>query len=162
MTDRPPFLVLGLGNELFTDEGVGVVAARRLAERCPPEVEVVDGGTLGIALLPVLEGRDGLLVFDAVTAVGLLPGQVVELGPDDLDQPRMLLYSAHQVGIADTLAAARLVGTAPARLAAVGLVPYSLETGYGLSPGAAAKVDAMVERGQAILARWGVAEVSHA
>lgn len=162
MTDRAPIVVLGLGNELFRDEGVGVHAAREVAARGPGGADVLDGGTLGLALLPEIEGRRGLLVLDAVAAVGEVPGDVVELGPADLIRPRRLLMSAHQVGISETLAAASLQGTAPALLAAVGMVPYSLETGYGLSDDAAARLGRMVDRALAVLARWGVEVPAHA
>jgi hydrogenase maturation protease len=156
MNERPGTLVLGLGNELFTDEGVGVVVGRRVEELDLPGVEVLDGGTLGIALLPEIEGRDALLVLDAVAKAGAQPGEIVEFAEDDLYRPLKLMYSAHQVGIDETLAAARLMGTAPRRARAVGLVPYSLETGYGLSPQAQDRLDALLARALAVLAGWGV------
>lgn len=156
MNERPGVLVLGLGNELFTDEGVGVVVGRRVEELQLPGVEVLDGGTLGIALLPEIEGREALLVLDAVAKAGAQPGEIVEFAEDDLYRPLKLMYSAHQVGIDETLAAARLMGTAPRRARAVGLVPYSLETGYGLSPQAQDRLDALLARALAVLAGWGV------
>lgn len=162
MTERPGVLVLGLGNELFTDEGVGVVAARRIDELELPGVEVIDGGTLGIALLPEVEGRDALLILDAVAKVGSMPGDIVEFDESDLYRPLKLMYSAHQVGIDETLAAAQLVGKAPARAAAVGLVPYSLETGYGLSSAAQARLGELIDRALAVLVRWGMVETSDA
>jgi hydrogenase maturation protease len=151
---RPPHLVLGLGNELFSDEGVGVAAARRLAELGLPGVEVLDGGTLGLALLPELEGRDGLLLLDALALPGAPPGEVAVLGGDQLPGAQRLLASVHQLGVLEALAAAPLVGTAPARVAAVGMVPASLETGYGLTPLAAAHLEEMVARAAGVLAGW--------
>ena len=79
-----------------------------------------------------------------------------EFAEEDLYRPLKLMYSAHQVGIDETLAAARLMGTAPRRARAVGLVPYSLETGYGLSPQAEDRLDELLERARAVLAEWGV------
>jgi hydrogenase maturation protease len=151
---RPPFLVLGLGNELFTDEGVGVAAACRLARLDLPGVEVLDGGTLGLALLPELEGREGLLLLDALLLPGGRPGEVAVLTGDELPGAHVLLTSAHQLGVVEALAAAELAGRAPGRVAAVGMVPSSLETGYGLTPLAAARVGAMVSRAAALLATW--------
>jgi len=84
------------------------------------------------------------------------PGEIVEFAEQDLYRPLKLMYSAHQVGIDETLAAARLMGTAPRRARAVGLVPYSLETGYGLSPQAEDRLDELLERARAVLAEWGV------
>ena len=155
---RAPFAVLGLGNELFTDEGVGVRAAFAVGASAPMDVDVLDGGTLGIALLPEIEGRRGVLVLDAITSDGAAPGDIVEMGPEELVRPRMLLMSAHQVGIAETLGAAALLGTAPPLLAAIGMVPFSLETGYGLSPGAEERLPELVERALGLLAGWIAAE----
>jgi hydrogenase maturation protease len=146
--------VLGLGNELFTDEGLGVQAAWEVGKAGLRDVEVLDGGTLGMALLPEIEGRQGLLVLDAMVAAGSRPGDVVVLGPEELVRPRMLLMSAHQVGIAETLGAATLLGSSPRLLAAVGMVPFSLETGYGISARARDRLPAMVESALEILQRW--------
>jgi hydrogenase maturation protease len=162
VTIRPPIVVLGLGNELFTDEGVGVCAARTLGDMALGDVEVLDGGTLGLALLPEIEGRRGLLVLDAVAGDGLDAGEVLELGPDELRQPRRLLMSAHQVGVTETLGAAALMGVTPSLLAAVGMVPYSLATGYGLTPDAQRRLPEMVATALAVLDRWGIEVPVHA
>lgn len=155
MTD---IAVLGLGNELFTDEGVGIVAARELEGLGLPGVEVIDGGTLGLSLLPSIEGRDGLLVLDSVLLDGGKPGDVVVYGGDELRREARLLYSAHQLGVNEVLAAADLMGTSPQRLAAVGMVPSSLDTGYGLSDVAAEALPAMIDAAIGLLASWGVKE----
>jgi len=159
---RAPFAVLGLGNELFTDEGVGVQAAHLVGAAGLPGVEVLDGGTLGLALLPALEGRRGLLILDAVVAEGSEPGDLIELTAEELVKPRMLLMSAHQVGIAETLGAASLLGTSPEMLHAVGMVPFSLDTGYGLSEDAQERLPQMVERALAVLDSWNVGAPVHA
>lgn len=155
-------LVLGLGNELFTDEGVGVAAARRLAEEGLAGVEVVDGGTLGLSLLPLVEGREALLVLDAVLDDDLPPGAIVVIEGDDLRREARLLYSAHQLGVSEVLAAADLVGSTPPSVAAVGMVPASVETGYGLSDVATAALPAMVDAAHRVLDFWGVEEYAHA
>lgn len=157
MTDkRAPHLVLGLGNELFTDEGVGVAAARRLAQRRLPGVEALDGGTLGIGLLPAVEGRETLLVLDAVVDPERRPGDLVVLDGAEIDRARGVLFSAHQVGITEVLGASALAGRAPVRIAAVGMVPASLETGYGLSATAEERLGPMVDLALDILARWEI------
>lgn len=155
---RSPVLVLGLGNELFSDEGVGVAASRVIEAARLPDVEVVDGGTLGLALLPTIEGRRGLLVLDAFLAEDRQPGEIVTLGPDELRREARLLYSAHQLGVNEVLAAADLVGLTPELVAAVGMVPESVDTGYGLTALAAQNLPAMVETGLRILESWGVKE----
>ncbi len=151
---RAPVLVLGIGNELFEDEGIGPVAARMLEARGLSGVDIVDGGTLGLALLPQLEGRNGVLFLDAIAAREVEPGEILELDADDLDQPFQLCYSAHQLGLTEALQAARLVGQAPPLVAAVGMVPFSMETGYGLSPGATERMEALVDAAEDVLLRW--------
>ncbi len=155
-------LILGLGNELFTDEGVGVVAAREMEQLGLPAVEVIDGGTLGLALLPVIEGRRALLVLDAVLAQDRDPGEIVVYEGDDLRRESRLLYSAHQLGVTEVLAAADLVGSTPGRVAAVGMVPASVKTGYGLSAVATAALPAMVETALGIVAALQTEEVARA
>jgi len=157
-----PHLVLGLGNELFTDEGVGVVAARHFAELAVPNVEVVDGGTLGIALLPTVAGRKSVLVFDAVVASDACPGDVIILDASEVRRGTRVLYSAHQLGISEVLVAAELAGAPRPNVAAVGLVPYSLDTGYGITAEAADRIPEMLERGMEILASWGIVEPADA
>ncbi|GBE22257.1 hydrogenase 2 maturation protease [bacterium BMS3Bbin01] len=156
MTDRAPILVLGLGNELFTDEGLGIHAARRIEAMGLEGVDVLDGGTLGIALLPELEGRDAVLILDAMIMPEEPPGTVVKLQENELDRPVQMLFSAHQFGIGETIAAARLVGQAPTRLTAVGMVPFSLETGYGLSPEADGALVHMIDEALDVLTGWGI------
>lgn len=158
----PPHLVLGLGNELFTDEGIGVAVARRFTDLAIPGVEVVDGGTLGIALLPTVAGRTSVLIFDAVVASGADPGEILVLEDNEVRQGSRMLYSAHQLGISEVLAAAALAGGPQPDVAAVGLVPYSLDTGYGITAEAAARIPAMIQRGLEILTTWGVMEAADA
>ncbi|MCL1593273.1 MAG: hydrogenase maturation protease [Actinomycetia bacterium] len=155
-----PHLVLGLGNELFTDEGIGVVVSRRFADLAIPGIDVVDGGTLGIALLPTVAGRRSILIFDAIVATDAQPGEIIVLESSEVRQGSRIMYSAHQLGISEVLVAAQLAGGPEPNVAAVGLVPYSLETGYGVTVDAQNRIPAMLEQGMEILAAWGALEVA--
>jgi hydrogenase maturation protease len=152
---RSPILVLGVGNELFTDEGLGCVAAARIA-RLGLDVDVRDGSTLGVALLPEIADRQALLILDAIATDRARPGEVVELRDGQLPSAGQLTMSAHQIGVAAALAAAVLAGRAPQRLAAVGMVPVCLSTGYGLSEAVAANMPEMIRTALAVLSEWGV------
>ena len=135
MTGPAPLLVLGLGNVLCTDDGLGVAAVEALARtyRLPPGVRVLDGGTLGLSLLHRFEaGQDAILV-DAV-GVEEPPGTLVRLEGRDVAPAVRDRLSPHQVGVADLLDALRLLGSHPRRLVLLGLVPESLELHVGLSP----------------------------
>lgn len=151
-----PVLVLGIGNELLGDDGAGVAAARQLAASPIPGVEVVDGGTLGLMLMPYIAGRDAVLVLDAVSQAHGKPGQVVVLGDGEVRSGHGVRVTAHQIGLVDALSAAHLAGCAPARVGLVGVVPASITERWGLSPLVAARIGAMVAAARSVLAGWGV------
>jgi hydrogenase maturation protease len=151
-----PFLILGIGNELLGDDGAGVVAARHLASCAIPDVDVADGGTLGLMLMPYIAGREAVLVLDAVSQAHGEPGQVVVLSDGQVRQGHGVRVSAHEVGLVDALSAARLAGCAPARVGLVGVVPASITEHWGLSPVVAASIGAMVAAAHGVLASWGV------
>lgn len=107
-------VVLGLGNILLRDEGVGVRVIEALAERyiLPPEVEVVDGGTAGMELLNVIASCDHLLICDAVKE-DAPPGTVIKLVDAEIPTFFQTRYSPHQLGLADVLATLTLTDEAP-------------------------------------------------
>lgn len=157
---RAPWLVLGVGNQLFTDEGLGIVAALKVATMSFPDVDVVDGGTLGLAMTPAIEGRKGVLVFDAVVKDGNIPGDVLVLQGEEVPTTRQMLMSVHQIGVIDALNAAKLAGTLPEYVAACGIVPVSLEDGWGLTEETEGKIDLLVHEGLKVLASWGAIDPS--
>jgi hydrogenase maturation protease len=138
-------LVLGLGNVLLSDEGVGVriVEALDASHDLPAEVEVLDGGTSGMDLLDTVADRDCLIVADAVNADGPA-GRLIRLENDDIRQLFETRFSPHQLGLSDLLANLRLIGKAPRRVIVVGVVPQNLSLGLDLSPAAADGRDAAV------------------
>lgn len=151
-------LVLGLGNILLGDEGVGVRVVERLLEQYdfPEGVRVMDGGTLGLDLLPYVEGASRLLVIDAVQA-RKPPGALVRMVGDEipifLDASKV---SPHQEGLQDLLAVAVLKGYLPEEVVFWGAQVESLGVGLELSEPVAAQVDALGSKVLAELARWGV------
>ena len=129
--------VLGVGNPIMGDDGLGLELLRAVQTACPDSrVEYVDGTTGGMELLPVVQDATRLLVLDAVA--GPVPGVVVRLDGDQV--PRMLSskLSPHQVGLLDLFAAARLLGREPAEVVVVGVTPESIEIRVGLTPPVAA------------------------
>jgi hydrogenase maturation protease len=157
-----PVLILGIGNELLGDDGVGVVAARRLAVPPMPGVEVLDGGTLGLMLMPYLAGRHAVLILDAVSQANRAPGEVVVLHDNDVRRGHGVRATAHDIGLVDALSAAELAGCAPHRVALVGIVPESIADRWGLSPLLTASLDTMVTTARTILTDWGVEAPTHA
>ena len=149
-------LVLGLGNILLSDEGLGVRVVQRLGEsyRFPPEIQVMDGGTLGLDLLPYLEGVDHLLVIDALE-VGEEPGTIARLVGDEVPASLSVKISPHQMGLADLLAAARLQGLYPQEVVLLGMQPGSIDTGLDLSPPVEAQLDRLIDEVLIELKGWG-------
>jgi hydrogenase maturation protease len=155
-----PVLVLGMGNILLEDEGLGVRALEALQSRydLPPTVELLDGGTTGMGLLDDIGGRDQLLVLDAVQT-GEPPGTFVTLRGDDVPVYFGLRVTPHQLGLSDVLATLELAGTRPPRVTVLGLVPDSLEMSLELSPLISARLDRLVEAAAAELEVLGHAPV---
>jgi len=140
-------LILGLGNLLCEDDGLGVAAVRRLQERYdfPEGVSVLDGGTLGLGLLPYIEDAERVILIDAIRDEGPA-GSFVRLTGDDVGPAVANRLSVHQVGVVDLLDAARWTGHLPEALILLGLVPQSLELSVDLSPPLLARLDDLVER----------------
>ena len=136
-------LVLGIGNLLIGDEGVGCQAVAELSRRfaLPPSVECVDGGTAGFELLPMLDGKDHVILIDALRD-DREPGTVIMVEGEHVPRAFMARTTPHQLGICDVLAAAQLSDIMPGHLTLFGIEPKQLEVGIGLSP----EVEAAMEK----------------
>jgi hydrogenase maturation protease len=139
-------LVLGLGNVLLGDDGLGAAAITRLVRsyRIPPGVRVEDGGTLGLSLLGLIGDAKRVILVDAVRTDDP-PGTLVRLdGEDVIDAVRDRL-SPHQVGVADLLDSARLIDRYPASVMLLGLVPQCIELAVTRSSSVDGGIDELVE-----------------
>ena len=136
-------LILGVGNILLGDEGIGIRVVEELENRFsfPEEVMLLDGGTAGIELLRYIEGRDLLILIDAMRA-GLAPGTVFKVEGEDVPKRFMTKISPHQIGLSDLLAAGILSDMIPKQLVLFGVEPECLETGITIS----AVVEASLEK----------------
>jgi hydrogenase maturation protease len=150
-------LVLGLGNVLLQDEGLGVRALERLEARyaLPGGVRAMDGGTLGLDLLPHLEGVSCLIVIDAVRT-GQPAGTVVRLVDEAIMPVLALKLSVHQVGLRELLGASQLLGRHPEHVVLWGMEPAHMDWGLALSPAVEAGIDGLVEAVAGELGAWGV------
>ncbi|HSW33446.1 MAG TPA: hydrogenase maturation protease [Steroidobacteraceae bacterium] len=149
-------LVLGVGNPLMSDDGVGQRLLAELASLQPPlaGVDYVDAGTLSFLLLPRIEDCAALLVLDAARLRGA-PGAVREFTGTGMDEfLKSTSCSVHEIGLRDLLDAARLTDTLPARRALVGVQPDRVDWGETLSPPVAAAVPAAMALARGILERW--------
>ncbi len=146
MDSRSRLLILGLGNLLCSDDGLGALVAQRIAETraLPDGVKVLDGGTLGLQLLPYLEDAERAILVDAIAADGP-PGTLVRLDGEDVGPAVAARLSVHQVGVSDLIEAARWRGRVPPTLVLLGSVPETTELGVGLSPRVQATFPQLIE-----------------
>ena len=153
-------LLLGIGNILMNDDAAGVLVVKALAEKYdfPEELTIMDGGTLGLDILPHLEGVGRLLVVDAVETGGA-PGSLIRMTGDDIPLALATKVSPHQMGLKDLLLVADLQGYAPREMVLWGVQPGSIEMDLELSPEVAKSMDALQERVVEELGKWGVTAV---
>jgi hydrogenase maturation protease len=153
-------IVLGIGNILLRDDGVGVHAVNKLMNEYafPEHVQLIDGGTKGLDLLPLLEGKDKALIIDAAHfkkqagTIGSLEGEKI---PAFLSAK----LSVHQIGLPDMLFAARFMEITPSEMCLVGIQPKSTDTGTELSDEIKGQMEPFIQRVIEKLKEWGVEAV---
>jgi len=130
----PKIMVMGVGNILLSDEGLGVRFLDELAKTpLPDDVELLEGGTAGLELVHLIQEVDFLIIVDSMNAQAD-PGALFRFHPGDIKVfPEQYQVSFHQIGILEVLAMANVLGQAPKTLI-FGIQPKSLEWGMDISP----------------------------
>jgi hydrogenase maturation protease len=142
---QPPILILGIGNILLRDEGVGVRTVQAIQKlELPAGVEVLDGGTSGCDLIEVIADRQKLIVIDAAS-VEDEPGSIYRCSDDDLLAQAGEVISLHELGLLDTLLMARQLGCAPREVVVYGIKPRDISPGLEMSDQISALVPAVVK-----------------
>ena len=142
---RSPVLVLGIGNVLLRDEGVGVRVIEQMQKMSlPDDVELVDGGTAGADLLDVLAERQKVIVIDAVQA-DCKPGTVLRFTANDLVRPGGVGMSLHELGLGEALTMTKQLGCEPKDVVVLGIKPKDIGCGLELSEEVAAAVPRVIE-----------------
>ena len=152
-------IVMGLGNTLNKDEGLGVHALEILEKKLAalaPDVEFIGGGALGLNLLPWVEEASHLLVLDSVVSRFSLPGQVMELKKDEIPLYSNIKMSDHQITFQEVLGLAKFRNKFPEHLHLVGAQPVDMNIGYGMSPEIEAVIPQILERAERVLREWGL------
>lgn len=146
--------VIGVGNPFRGDDGVGRVVARRLRDRVPNGVGIVEASGEGAELMAAWEGSDTVVVIDAVQAGGA-PGRVYRLDAHAEDIPRAFFnYSTHAFSVAEAVELARALRSLPPRLILYGVEGRIFDAGEGLSPGVEQAVDRVARRVLDDLSEW--------
>lgn len=145
-TQKPPRLILGVGNLLLRDEGVGVHVISALRGReLPDDVELWDGGTASFDLLDTLAGRRQVIIIDAVRT-GSEPGTIFRFTPEDISVSREQVTSLHQVGLLETLDLVdHLLDSAPEEVIILGIEPKEIGWGLELSAEVEAALPKVIE-----------------
>lgn len=153
----PQITVLGVGNILLSDEGVGVRVVERLSEQYafPDHVQVLDGGVLGVRLMGIIGGTDVLIVVDAVKNEQP-PGTLYRLADEQVPRRVLAKQSMHQMDLPEVLALCSAIDKNP-RTIVLGVEPEDMTTmAVELTPTIAAKVDDLVAMVLVELDRLGV------
>jgi hydrogenase maturation protease len=155
--DPERIMVMGIGNPLMIDEGVGVRVIETMMSTLtfPDNVQLVDAGTMGMGILNLFQDCDYMLVVDAIDGTGELPGTIVRLAPEDI-APNQIMHSMHDLRFVDVLESAELMGTRPeAECVGIQIADMS-HIEIGLTPDVEAAVPSAVEAVLSILAEHGV------
>ncbi len=149
-------IVIGVGSPLMGDDGLGLVALEHLRDsyRFEPHVELVDGGTWGMNLLPFLEAARRVLILDAIHASGE-PGSLVVLEGDEIPRFLSAKVSPHQIDLREVIALAEFRGTLPEELVVLGLQPEKVEMSTELGPAVSAGLARLIEETIRRLEAWG-------
>lgn len=152
-----PILVMGLGNVILRDEGLGVRALQRLMERyaLPDDVEVIDAGALGLSLLSFLDGIEDVLIIDAVHN-GEQSGMLVRLEGEEIARAEALHLLPRDVRLHELITLHGKKGSLPRRIVLWGMVPEISAPGLELTLECEARLDALVDAVVQELRSWGV------
>lgn len=150
-------IVLGIGNTLISDDGVGVHIVNKLNNEYafPDNVTLIDGGTKGLDLLPFIEGSDRLLIIDAAN-FKKEPGAIDTVIGDKIPAFLSQKLSVHQIGLPDMLFAAKLMDISPKEMCLIGIQPKSMDTSTDMSEEIKARFDDLYARVLDKLSEWGV------
>ena len=153
--NRNQITILGIGNTLYTDEGLGVHALAALEEKygTDQQVQLIDGSTDGMSLLGPVEDTDYLIVIDAINA-GKEGGHIIELHGDDIPAYYGIKMSIHQLGFQEVLLASKLRERYPKNIVMIGMQPTSLELGIGLSETNEARLPEMFKLIEQQVNKW--------
>lgn len=141
----PKLTILGVGNELLSDEGIGVHAIKKIQKiKLPPEVEVIEGGTDGFGLINIITETDYLIVIDSIKG-GSKPGTIYRFNIKDAPNcPDVFKTSVHQIGILEVINLSQLIGKTPETVV-IGVEPENISSGMDLSAKIKEKIPKVID-----------------
>ncbi|WP_092350924.1 HyaD/HybD family hydrogenase maturation endopeptidase [Candidatus Chrysopegis kryptomonas] len=147
--------VLGIGNPLLGDDGFGVEVVKKLSQTLgeSPDVEIIDGGSLGIYLLPYLEDKTHLIVVDVINFGGK-PGEIVKFKLEDIPAYISLKVSEHQITFHEVIALMNLLGIKPVENLVIGVQPKSNKWGDNISDEIRRAIDKVIDEVKKQIEIW--------
>ncbi len=156
LTNPKKVLVMGIGNTLQQDDGIGVhiTESFRSSQERYPNVDVIDGGTIGLALLPEIEDADAVIIVDA-SEIGERPGTMRIFRNEEIDrQISGKRRTVHEVALADLFSAASIRGRSPEERILIAIQPASTESGVEPTPEVSASIPRACEAISSLTRRW--------
>lgn len=149
--------ILGIGNIILSDEGFGVRVVEYLEKNFtfPENVQLIDGGTLGVELTHFITGTQRLLIIDSIDG-GVEGGKIFHLRGDEIKKHFAQKISAHEVGIQDVLTMLELSNKKIPHVELIGAQPFSLEVGTELTSQMSKLVPMFADKAVEILRSWGL------
>ncbi len=145
MENLKKILIIGIGNILMRDDGVGVRVIEKMRQMpIPADVEIIDGGVMGLNLLYYVEGRKKVIVIDSVN-IGKPPGTIYRFTENALIEKKELLRSAHGVDFTDVIKTSEFLGTKPEEIIFIGIEPEDISEGMELSPKLQSRIPRIIE-----------------
>jgi hydrogenase maturation protease len=154
---RTEVTILGLGNILMQDEGIGVHIANLLNDEFEftPPISIIDGGTTGSDLLPYFDDSKKVLILDAVN-FGKKPGYIETINDDDILAMLTSKISLHHLGLSDVLSMTKMLDIKPEAIALVGIQPYKMELDLQVSSVLKERFDQILKEALSVLSGWGI------
>jgi hydrogenase maturation protease len=149
-------LIMGVGNTLQQDDGIGIHVAEslRALHEDQPNLDIIDGGTIGLSLLPQIEDADAVIIVDA-SELGEAPGTIRIFRNEEIDrQISGKRRTVHEVALADLFSAAAILGRVPEKRALVAIQPASTETGLEPTPNVRAAIPRACDAINELTRRW--------
>ncbi len=156
-------LILGIGNPLMSDEGIGIEAVKILLDRYKfsENVEIIDGGTQGLELLQYFENVKNLIIIDAVYTSKRKAGEIVVIQKENIKYYLKTKMSVHDIGLEDIISALDLIGQVPENMVIIGIIPEKIELQVGLSETVKQSMENLVEEVLNQIRKWDVGEIEN-
>ncbi len=154
-------LILGVGNPLMSDEGLGIEAVRMLLDRYrfSENIEIVDGGTQGLELLQYFDNVKNLIIIDAVYSKNKKAGEILKIPKEKIKYYLKTKMSVHDIGLEDVISALDLLDKLPEKIVIIGMIPEKIEFSYGLSDTVNKKLPFLIKEVLKQIKEWKAGDI---